>query len=490
MLTDVLHEQFTRNIRPVFGEALSPYSILRRQIPVEYLPMRVSVFGLGYVGCVTAACLAELGHAVVGVEVDPLKVDCINRGTSPFYETGLADIISKNVNVGRLKATLDDAAALEESDVALICVGTPSNSDGSVNLDNLLSVFHSIGAHLRERNSYLVVALRSTVLPHLVESELIPLLEKSSGKQIGENFGFVCNPEFLREGSAIEDFYETPLTLIGENDPKAGYVIAALYKSLTGPLVRTDLRTAFLAKYASNAFHALKVVFANEMGTLARELSVDGQELMEIICQDTKLNISSRYLKPGFAFGGSCLPKDLRALMTESQRRNLKLPVLDSILPSNELHLRRCMWVLTELGKKKVGLVGLAFKAGTDDLRESAAVEFAEMLLGKGYDLKIIEPCISPGSIHGSNLRFVEKSIPHIWKLLEIDFEKVVRESEVLVLMAPLEPQMRAALRLFRSDQVCLDFVGTVKPEDLPAGKYRGFASESLEAKPKVAPAV
>jgi GDP-mannose 6-dehydrogenase len=452
--------------------------------------MRVSVFGLGYVGCVTAACLAELGYQVIGVEIDPLKVDCINRGTSPFYEAGLAEIISKNVNAGRLKATLDDAVAFEESDVALICVGTPSNSAGSVNLDHLLSVFRSIGTHLRDRNSYFVVALRSTVLPHLMESDLVPVLEKSSGKKIGENLGFVCNPEFLREGSAIEDFYETPLTLIGENDPKAGDVIAALYKPLTGPLVRTDLRTALLAKYASNAFHALKVVFANEMGTLARELSVDGQKLMEIICNDTKLNISNRYLRPGFAFGGSCLPKDLRALMTESQRRNLKLPVLDSILTSNELHLRRCMRILTELGKKKIALVGLAFKAGTDDLRESPAVEFAETLLGKGYELKIVEPSISPGSIHGSNLRFVEKSIPHIWKLLETDFEKVVRESEVLVLLAPLETEMRAALGLFRPDQVCLDFVGTVKPEELPAGEYRGFASGSLAPKSLVTPVI
>jgi GDP-mannose 6-dehydrogenase len=449
--------------------------------------MRVSVFGLGYVGCVTAACLAELGHQVVGVDVDALKVDCINRGGAPFYEAGLADLIALNVRAGRLKATLDDSAALQDSEIALICVGTPSACDGSVNLEHLLSVFRSIGRHLRDHDSYFVVALRSTVLPHLVESELIPLLERSSGKEIGSGLGFVCNPEFLREGSAIEDFYETPLTLIGEVDAKAGDLVAELYRSLTGPMVRTDLRTAFLTKYASNAFHALKVVFANEMGTLARELSVDGQELMEILCQDTKLNISSRYLRPGFAFGGSCLPKDLRALVSESQRRSLKLPVLDSILPSNELHLRRCLRVLADMGKKRVGLVGLAFKAGTDDLRESPAVEFAETLLGKGYDLKIIEPCISQGSIHGSNLRFIEKSIPHIWRLLETDFDKVVRESEVLVLLAPLDPAMRESLRLFRSDQVCLDLVRTVQPEELPAGEYRALTLESFTPKPQAA---
>jgi GDP-mannose 6-dehydrogenase len=439
--------------------------------------MRISVFGLGYVGCVTAACLAELGHEVIGVEVDPLKVDSINRGSSPFYEAGLTDLISKNVNAGSLRATLFDANAVAESDLALICVGTPSNSDGSVNLDSLLSVFRSIGEQLRERNSYFVVALRSTVLPNLVEDQLIPALEKSSGKKIGEDLGFVCNPEFLREGCAIEDFSEPPLTLIGESDRKAGDLVASIYRSLAGPIIRTDYRTAFLAKYASNAFHALKVVFANEMGTLARELSIDGQELMAILCADTKLNISDRYLRPGFAFGGSCLPKDLRALVTESRRRNLELPVLDSVLPSNEMHLRRCIRLLADLGKRKVGLFGLAFKAGTDDLRESPAVEFAEILLGKGYDLKIIEPSISPGSIHGSNLRFIEKSIPHIWKLLEKDFEKVVIESEVVVLLAPIPPEMRTALRLFRSDQICLDLVRTVSPEELPAGEYRALTA-------------
>jgi GDP-mannose 6-dehydrogenase len=449
--------------------------------------MRVSVFGLGYVGCVTAACLAESGHQVVGVDVDPLKVDSINRGIAPFYERGLSDLVAENVAAGRLIAVLGEADAVRDSDVALICVGTPSNQDGSVNLDHLKSVFRSIGEQLRDRDSYFVVALRSTVLPHLVDEELLPLLEKSSGKKIGNSIGFVCNPEFLREGSAIEDFYETPLTLIGERDPKAGNLVCDLYKTVKGPLLRTDPRTAFLAKYASNAFHALKVVFANEMGTLAKEFSADGQELMEIVGQDTKLNISSRYLRPGFAFGGSCLPKDLRALLNESQRRNLRLPILGSVLFSNELHLRSCIRLVTDLGKKKVGLVGLTFKPGTDDLRESPAVEFAEALLGKGYKLKIFEPRISPGSIHGSNLRFVENSIPHIWKLLSADFEEVIRESEVVVLMEPLDYKMRGALRLFRPDQVCFDFVRTLRPEELPAGEYRALTWEPLAMKTPVA---
>jgi GDP-mannose 6-dehydrogenase len=449
--------------------------------------MKVTVFGLGYVGCVTAACLAELGHQVVGVDVDPLKVECVNRGGAPFYELGLAPLVAKNVNAGRLRAVLDDAEAIKESDVALICVGTPSNCDGSVNLDHVRNVLHSVGKQLIDRDSYFVVALRSTVLPYLVEEELLPLLEKSSGKGIGSEVGFVCNPEFLREGSAIEDFYDPPLTVIGENDRKAGDLVAELYRTVRGPLIRTDPRTAFLAKYASNALHALKVVFANEMGGLASEFSVDGQELMEIVCRDTKLNISSRYLRPGFAFGGSCLPKDLRALMTEAKRRNLKLPILDSVLLSNELHLRSCIRLVTDLGRKKVGLVGLTFKAGTDDLRESPAVEFAEVLLGKGYELRIFEQCIVPGRIHGSNLRFIENSIPHIWKLLTTDFEQIIRESEVVVLMEPLDSKMREALRLFRPDQVCFDFVRTVSPEELPAGEYRALTFEPRTVKPQVA---
>jgi len=449
--------------------------------------MKVSVFGLGYVGCVTATCLADSGHNVIGVDVDQVKVDSINHGSAPFYEPGLADLVAENRKAGRLRAVLGDSDSLNDSDVALICVGTPSDRDGSVNLDYLRGVFHSIGTQLQRRDSYFVVALRSTVLPHLVESELLPILEEASCRQIGPSLGFVCNPEFLREGSAIEDFYEAPLTLIGESSSKAGDLVAELYAKAKGPVIRTDVRTASLVKYASNAFHALKVVFANEMGSLASELAVDSQKLMEIVCKDTKLNISDRYLRPGFAFGGSCLPKDLRALMTEAQRRNLKLPVLDSLLLSNELHLRNCIRLVTELGKKRVGLVGLTFKPGTDDLRESKAVEFAEVLLGKGYDLRIFEPRIAQGSIHGSNLRYIEKSIPHIWKLLTAEFEQVIRESEVVVLLEPLDSAMRKALRLFRPGQVCFDFVHTLSPGELPAGEYRSWTFDPLTHRTQMA---
>lgn len=449
--------------------------------------MRVSVFGLGYVGCVTAACLARSGHQVIGVDVDHLKVDSINRGSAPFYEPGLGDLVSAGVSAGRLRAVLNEAEAVRESELALLCVGTPSNGDGSVKLDHLKSVFQSIGRQLRDRSTYFVVVLRSTVMPHLLDAELLPLLEAAAGKPIGPGVGFVCNPEFLREGSAIEDFYESPLTLIGQTEARAGDLVARLYAEVAGPVVRTDPRTALLVKYASNAFHALKVVFANEMGSVARELGVDGAEVMEIVCQDTKLNISRRYLAPGFAFGGSCLRKDLRALMTEAQRRNLKLPILDSVLLSNELHLRNCIRLITALGRKKIGLVGLTFKAGTDDVRESQAVELAESLIAKGYELRIFEASISPGSIHGSNLRFLEHSIPHVWKLLTHDFEQLLRESDVVVLTEKLTPEMREALKRFRSDQICVDLVRAINPEDLPAGEYRSLSIEAPAAASPIA---
>jgi GDP-mannose 6-dehydrogenase len=302
--------------------------------------MKVSVFGVGYVGCVTAACLAREGHDVVGVDVDAFKVRAINEGRSPFFEPGLSQLVGEMVAAGKLRATVDHAEAILGTDVALICVGTPTRSDGSTRLDYLLQVFSSIAEQLRRKDEYFVVALRSTVLPAAFEEQLIPLLERNSGKSVGRDIGFVYNPEFLREGVALKDFHDAPWTIIGSWDSRAGEVVASLYQSLTAPLVRTDPKTAALVKYFSNAFHALKVVFGNEVGSLCREMGVDGGEMMRIFSQDTKLNISHRYLKPGFAFGGSCLPKDLKAMVSEIGKRGLSLPVLESILPSNEEHLR------------------------------------------------------------------------------------------------------------------------------------------------------
>ena len=433
--------------------------------------MRVSVFGVGYVGCVSAACLAREGHEVIGVDVDAFKVRAINEGRAPFFEPGLSELVGEMVAAGRLRATVDHADAVHGTDVALICVGTPTRSDGSTRLDYLLQVFTSVAKQLRTKDEYFVVALRSTVLPTAFEDELIPLLEQNSGKYVGTDIGFVYNPEFLREGVALKDFQDAPWTIVGSCDSRASGVVASLYQNLSAPIVLTNPKTAALVKYFSNAFHALKVVFGNEVGTFCREMGVDGGEMMEIFAHDTKLNISHRYLKPGFAFGGSCLPKDLKALVSEIGKRGLSLPVLESILPSNEEHLRSCIQMVTETDKRRIGLVGLSFKAGTDDLRESPAVELAERLIGKGRDVRIYEPSIAPGRLHGTNLDFIEKSIPHIWKLLVGSLDELLQHSEAVVVMQQLKAEDVRYFSTMRPDQVCIDLVRTLTAAEV-GGEY------------------
>jgi GDP-mannose 6-dehydrogenase len=434
--------------------------------------MRVSVFGVGYVGCVTAACLAREGHDVIGVDVDSFKVRSIMEGRSPFFEPGLDELIREMVLERRLRATTDHSDAIHNSDIALICVGTPTDSDGSIRLDYLKHVFTNIAQDLRTLNRYFVLSLRSTVLPTALMEELIPLVEVHSLKSVEEDFGFVYNPEFLREGLALKDFHDAPWTIIGATDQRAGNVVADLYKGLNAPIIRTDLRTAALVKYFSNAFHALKVVFANEVGTLCRELGVDGGEMMSVFCQDSKLNISPKYLKPGFSFGGSCLPKDVKALVSEVGKRGLELPVLGSILHSNEIHLKRCIKVVAESGRRRIGLVGLSFKEGTDDLRESPAVELAERLIGKGFDVRIYEPTIGQGRLHGTNLSFIEKSIPHIWKLLVNNLEELSQHAEVLVVMQHLAKKDDVKhFSQMKPEQICIDLVRTLSPDEV-SGEY------------------
>jgi GDP-mannose 6-dehydrogenase len=433
--------------------------------------MRVSVFGVGYVGCVTAACLAREGHQVIGVDTDAYKVSAINEGRAPFFEPGLSELVGEMVAAGRLRATADHADAVHNSDIALICVGTPTRSDGSTRLDFLRQVFISIAEQLQRKDEYFVVALRSTVLPTACEEELIPLLERHSGKSAGSQVGFVYNPEFLREGAALKDFRDAPWTIVGSWDSRAGDVVASLYQGLPSPIVRTNPKTAALVKYFSNAFHALKVVFGNEVGSFCREMGVDGGEMMEIFAQDKKLNISPSYLKPGFAFGGSCLPKDLKALVSEIGKRGLNLPVIESILPSNESHLRSCIQMVTETGKRRIGLVGLSFKAGTDDLRESPAVELAERLIGKGRDVRIYEPSIAPGRLHGTNLEFIEKSIPHIWKLLVGSLDELLHHAEVVVVMQQLKADDLSCFKNMKSEQICIDLQRTLAAETV-GGEY------------------
>ncbi len=396
--------------------------------------MRVAIWGLGYVGCVSAACFAQAGHKVIGVDVNPLKVEMVNAGRSPIIEKGVEQIIADVVKAGRLRATVDAEEAVTAADVSLICVGTPSRDNGGLDLRYIRNVANDIGQALGKCDSYHVVAVRSTVLPGTIEREVIPLLEEASGRCVGSGFGVCSNPEFLREGSALRDFYNPPFTLIGEWDHRSGETLAALYQHLDAPVERTDICTAEMLKYVSNAFHALKIAFANEIGNIAHRLGVDSHEVMRIFALDTRLNISAAYLKPGYAFGGSCLPKDLRALLYVAKHTDVDVPVLQAVLHSNELQARRGVEMVMRTGRKRVGVLGLSFKAGTDDLRESPMVYLVETLLGKGYDIKIYDENVSLARLMGANKEYIEQVIPHIASLMCTSLEEVVSHAEVLVI--------------------------------------------------------
>lgn len=390
------------------------------------------MFGLGYVGSVTAACLARLGHSVVGVDTNEAKVRDVSAGRTPVLEPGLAELIAAESAGGRLSATTDAAAAVAASDLSMICVGTPSAPNGSLNLDAVVRVARSIGAALAGDQRHTVV-VRSTVLPGTTERVVVPEIEGASGLQAGSDFGVGVNPEFLREGVAVADFADPPKTVIGELDRASGDAVEGLYGDLRAPRFRTPLRVAEVVKYVDNAFHALKIAFANEIGTFCRAADVDSHEVMEVFLADRRLNISEAYLRPGFAFGGSCLPKDLRAIVYAARRADLSLPLLESILPSNEQHLQRTLDLVLALGRKRVGMLGLAFKPGIDDLRESPLVELAEQLIGKGYDLRIHDPAVSISRLVGANRAYVAEHLPHLADLLVDTLEEVMDHAEVCV---------------------------------------------------------
>jgi len=431
--------------------------------------VKISVFGLGYVGCVSAACLAADGHEVFGVDVDTRKVDAVNEGIAPFHEPGLGSLLLQGRQRGTLTATTKEAEAIAATEMALVCVGTPSERTGEIRLEYLRNAITSIGQALRTRTKPFTVVLRSTVMPHIVEQELLPTLIKVSGRALSDDLQFCYNPEFLREGTAIRDFYEAPMVIVGSANRRAGEAVVQMYGKVNAPVIYTDVKTACMVKYVCNAFHALKVAFANEVGQLGEHLDVNARQLMEIVCKDTKLNISSAYLSPGFAFGGSCLPKDLRAIVAEARRRALSVPVLQSILPSNKAYLESCIESVLNTGGKKIGLFGLTFKEGTDDLRDSPAVELAETLIGKGLDVMIYEPAISPERIHGKNLEFIKTNIPHIWKLLTSDLGAMIERSDVVVIVKKLNEQERLEFKASPVHQIRIDFVGTLRPEDLPS---------------------
>jgi GDP-mannose 6-dehydrogenase len=388
----------------------------------------VAVFGLGYVGSVTAACLAHLGHRVIGIDKDEIKINSILAGKAPFYEPGLEEIIQQSVAAGRLTASRSAGQALEKSDIALICVGTPSAPNGNLGLDQLERVFTELRQHLLSRERPLIIAVRSTVFPGTVEELALELAE------FGSRVSFVSNPEFLREGSAVKDFMEPSLVVVGGADHDTVRTVAGLYAPLGAEVSCVSLRTAEMIKYCCNAFHALKIAFANEVGALAVKLSVSPEEVMETLCGDVKLNTSAAYLKPGFAFGGSCLPKDLRALTYRALRMDLKLPLLESILPSNDRHIERAVQEILAMPARRIGIFGLAFKENTDDLRESPIIAAVEQLIGKGKEVRIFDPHIQLESIYGSNRNYLVNSLPHIGRLLVKDLSEMLGWSECLVL--------------------------------------------------------
>jgi GDP-mannose 6-dehydrogenase len=384
--------------------------------------------GLGYVGCVSAACLAEIGHSVLGVDRDINKVEAVRKAHAPFYEAGLDRLIQNNVTAGRLQAGALDEKALDAADIVMLCVGTPSQPNGNIDLSHLRRVCEEISAMLRRRTKRLIITVRSTVFPGTCES----LLESVFAHR--EDVDIVSNPEFLREGTAVKDFMEPSLLVVGGSTDEAAQTVADLYASLPGEVSIVSLRTAEMIKYACNAFHALKIGFANEIGSLASSLGVNPEQVMATMCRDTKLNISSAYLKPGFAFGGSCLPKDLRALTFRSTRLDLKLPLLESLLPSNGEHLRRSIHEVLESPGKRIGIFGLAFKEDTDDLRESPVITLIEYLIGKGREVRIYDPHIQLDEIYGSNLSFVVSALPHIGRLLTRSLEELISSSDALVI--------------------------------------------------------
>jgi GDP-mannose 6-dehydrogenase len=420
--------------------------------------MKVSVFGLGYVGSVSAGSFAADGHEVVGVDVNPDKVGSVNAGKSPIVEPGLDALLARSVAEGRLRATTDTNDAIRSSEVSLLCVGTPSRRNGSLDLTYLERVCEQIGRELRQKSGYHVVVVRSTVLPGTTHGMVIPALERESGKKYGEGFGVSVNPEFLREGTALKDFRKPPLTLVGHNHAADASGTIALYQSIDAPLVSTSIRVAEMVKYTSNTWHALKVCFANEIGNLCKRLGVDSHEVMDVFCRDEKLNLSPYYLKPGFAFGGSCLPKDVRALQYRAKELDLDLPVISSILPSNKLQIQQAFEQVLETGKKRIGLLGFSFKAGTDDLRESPIVILAEALLGKGCSLCIYDKNVSLAKLVGANKEYIEQQIPHLSSLLCGSVDDVIAQSEVIV-VGNNSPEFGEALTRCREDQIVIDLV-------------------------------
>ncbi|MER2095444.1 MAG: UDP-glucose/GDP-mannose dehydrogenase family protein [Pseudomonas qingdaonensis] len=420
--------------------------------------MNISIFGLGYVGAVCAGCLSARGHNVVGVDISPAKIDMINQGKSPIVEPGLEQLLQQAVQQGRLYGTTDVQRAVLDTELSLLCVGTPSKKNGDLDLVYMEAVCRQIGEALRDKAGRHTVVVRSTVLPGTVNNVVIPLLEQASGKKAGVDFGVAVNPEFLRESTAIKDYDFPAMTVIGELDTQSGDILQSLYEGLDAPVIRKSIEVAEMIKYTCNVWHATKVTFANEIGNIAKACGVDGREVMEVVCQDKALNLSQYYMRPGFAFGGSCLPKDVRALTYRAGQLDVEHPLLASIMSSNRSQVQNAFDLVSGFNKRRIGLLGLSFKAGSDDLRESPLVELAEMLIGKGYELRIFDANVEYARVFGANRDYIESKIPHVSSLLCNDLDQVIDGAEIIVL-GNNDPRFAQALE-GNGDKQIVDLVG------------------------------
>jgi len=435
--------------------------------------MRISIFGMGYVGAVSAACLARDGHHVVGVDIDPVKLELLRSGRSPIIEEGIQELTREVVAAGRITVTDDVAAAVRDTDLSFVCVGTPSSPNGRQDLGAILRLAEQLGDALAHKSAFHAVVVRSTVEPGTVAGEITPRVEARSGKRAGTHFAMCFQPEFLREGTSIKDYDNPPFTVIGSEDERATKLLRDVFAHLPCEFIVTSLRTAEMMKYACNAFHALKVGFANEIGRLSQSLAVDPHAVMGLVCKDTRLNISPAYLKPGFAFGGSCLPKDLKALLYLGKQRDVVTPTLASLLPSNRVHIDHAADTVLADGRRNVGMLGLSFKTGTDDLRESPLVTLAERFIGKGLSLRIYDPEVSLARLMGANKRFIEHSIPHISSLMCADIDSMIEPSDILIVGLQRRDLLERIVRLARPGQLVLDLVNMPDRQDLRA-KYKG----------------